>query len=256
MFEFRRLLLSLVSLLGIAWLAGCMEDTIQNEIVTPIAGGTIYGRVTPAEPGTQVSAWQATQVKSTIVDSEGFFAISDLPPGLYNVVVNTPSGTHRTIRDVAVDRTRSASLGIVDLTLPSPLVELLPGDGDTDVGLNNVSIYLFSAEELDDRSLDAAVQTNRSWRDSGRRITPRTTPTATASGPQPAWSHPPPTVSTSVRTCSSSRVKNGDRRTITPSPPKISLWHSANSSEARTFRLSSAGASQSCTSTRDWMSVR
>ena len=54
--------------LGLAFmLTGCMEDTIQNTIEA--AGGAIYGRVLPAESGTEVAAWQAAKVKAVLASA-------------------------------------------------------------------------------------------------------------------------------------------------------------------------------------------
>lgn len=152
----RRCLGSFLVALGAVWLAGCTEpDTITNSIEAP--GGAIYGRVSPAEAGTRVSAWQATEVKSTLVDAEGFFTIAELPPGLYTVVALSPSGLRREIPDVAVDRTRSVALGVITLmNVPSPFIAFFPADGDSDVSLNSL-ITISSAERIDRTSLSTAV---------------------------------------------------------------------------------------------------
>jgi hypothetical protein len=142
---------------GLAALAGCMEDTIQNQIVAP--GGAIFGRVTPVEAGTEVAAWQATKVKAVVVDAKGYFSIPDLEPGLYDVIATAPSGSHRLIHDVAVDRTQSTSLGSILLVdLPTPLLGFGPENGDADVPLANNAVFLLSEVELDVSSLAASVE--------------------------------------------------------------------------------------------------
>ena len=147
----------LAALLGLTFmLAGCMEDTIQNTIESP--GGAIYGRVLPAETGTEVAAWQAAKVKAVIVDAKGYFSLTELKAGLYDVVATAPSGAHRRIHAVEVDLTNSASLGNIFLSdLPSPLLGFAPGDGDVGVPLQP-AFALMSEAGLDIASLSTAVQ--------------------------------------------------------------------------------------------------
>ena len=143
--------------LAVLWLPGCNEpDTIMNNIVGP--GGSIYGRVVPPKQGTEVAAWQAEKIQSTLVDDEGFFALTDLPAGLYNVLITAPDGTGNERLGISVDRTRNAPLGNVVLLDPTaqPPISFSLSDGDSSVSLST-TFEVRSEEELDLSSLVTGI---------------------------------------------------------------------------------------------------
>jgi len=151
----RVLLLVVIPLCLLNFLA-CSED---NEYVTNVLPptGSIYGQVTPADPGTEVSAWQATMIQSTEADAEGYFTITGLDPGLYKVVLESASGSRREIAGVSVNWGEGTSLGVVELLdLPAPFLGFGPGD-EAEIDPSNAYVYLVSSRRLSITSLDASA---------------------------------------------------------------------------------------------------
>jgi hypothetical protein len=138
-----------------ALLAGCSEDNINN--ILP-RGGSIYGRVLDSEEGTTITAWQSNPVSSTQVDADGYFSLDGLDPGLYRIVIQAPSGMHRTFREVSVDWSTNVALGSFRLAnLPDPIQDVHPEDGSTGQPASQTQILVVSDEYLDLDSMNERV---------------------------------------------------------------------------------------------------
>lgn len=120
--------------------------------------GVVYGRIDSEETGIIVEAWQAALVKSVTADSGGYFSMTDLQPGLYDIKITAPSGKRKTVRNVNVNYDYANALGTIEFSaLGWPLLYSSPEDGDTDVLTRAFRIELRSEERLDLRSLSESV---------------------------------------------------------------------------------------------------
>jgi len=138
-------------------LLSCSEDQITNNTVVEAEQG-IVGRVLSAPSGTQVAAWQAAEILSTPVDTGGYFALSGLAPGLYEVRITAPGGIEKRIPDVVVRSAVTTSLGTIVMSVfPWPLLSVTPEDGEIGVQPLDGEISILSEEPLDLSSLSTAV---------------------------------------------------------------------------------------------------
>lgn len=135
---------------------GCSEDNVTYITKN---GGIIYGRAISDEIGITVEVWQAALIKSVTADNEGYFSVTDLAPGIYQVRVKAPSGRNKTISDVDVDNEYATRLDPVFLSGPNwPLTDTWPNDGQTGVSLSTQNVSISSSVMLNLTSLNAEVQ--------------------------------------------------------------------------------------------------
>ena len=149
--------LACTALLAGLGMPGCTGDHITNVTEFPSAQG-VTGRIVPGEAGTVVAAWQASEIKRAITDSAGYFAIADLPIGMYDIRIATPAGDTLTVVDIEVRNGATTSLGNVQMNGPRwPLVHVTPRDSAQGVEPLSPRISILSAERIDMLSLSSSV---------------------------------------------------------------------------------------------------
>ncbi len=110
-------ILSVVMLMIAVISGGCGGDENITNNYAIESNGSIFGRVMPAQPGVEVAAWQASEVKSTVTDDGGYFMLADMVPGLYEVRIAVPGGSERIISEVEVQPAAGTSLGEIAVSL-------------------------------------------------------------------------------------------------------------------------------------------
>ncbi len=154
----KKLFFMLMIIAVVIW-AGCGdEENITNNYLESDLG-SIIGRVVPAEEGIEVAAWQAIEIKKSYTDDAGYFAITDIEPGLYEIRITTPGGRHRTIIDIKVSSGQTTSLDAVGIdAVPGPLVSFSPCEGCVPKSTYGLYISFTSHVEVDMNSLSSAVE--------------------------------------------------------------------------------------------------
>jgi hypothetical protein len=157
-----------------ALLLSCDENPVTAPATEPQA---IVGQVISDEVNVEVAAWQAQLVQSTIADSAGYFVLSNIPVGLYEVRIATPSGETLTLKSITVAVNRTTSLREIRLTDPSwPLIDVYPRDSTFGVRPIDPTIRITSTQPFDLVSLDSSAsftpEIEGSWHQSSSSISP------------------------------------------------------------------------------------
>jgi hypothetical protein len=153
---------------------GCDETSIVAPVTEPQA---IVGQVISDEINIEVQAWQAQLIKATMADSAGYFVLDDMPVGIYEIRITTPSGRELSIKSVTVGINQTTSLKEIRLTAPSwPLYAVYPSDSTKGVQPLSSSIRIVSTQPIDLFSLDTAVvfvpAAEGTWQQSSYSIIP------------------------------------------------------------------------------------
>jgi hypothetical protein len=143
---------------AIAGLLSCDRTTVNN--YTTDATG-IAGTVSPIDGGT-VMAITETDTFTTPISGDGFFIHEGLRPGIYRVIVRPNNYSRRLVSNVIVVTGAIVQLKAITLsTLPYPIYQSFPPNGQTGVYRNSVTRFvLYCDEGLDTVSLRLGTTTN------------------------------------------------------------------------------------------------
>jgi len=148
------LALSTVALLFMS----CSDEKVTRVIPPPTNLGEVIGRIDSNEPGVDVALWQASVVAHVAPDSAGYFALTQVPSGIYDLHATTPSGAHHFIANLTVTQGQTLSLGTIALSnLPAPLLDIRPTGDHVDLPAGYTTILVKSERPLDVASLASAV---------------------------------------------------------------------------------------------------
>lgn len=119
--------------------------------------GTITGRVLPTGIAAFVEVHTPEETRHVDVDRDGYFAVADLNPGRYNLLIDAPAYGRRELVDVYVGDDEVCDVGVVELNkMPYPIAWTSIYDGQTDVtgGYLNVEFY----EGMDMNSVEKGIR--------------------------------------------------------------------------------------------------
>jgi hypothetical protein len=162
----------LIILVPLVFWCGCTEKT-YNYYMT-LEKGSLAGVVEPAESGARVSAWQGREFSFTIIDSTGYFILSDLPIGTYTIKIEADGYTTYESRILTVYKGGVTTVGTITLQpFPDLISSVYPQDKAVNLPLYmNVRIYFkkpMNKESVEDAfSIDPTTEGTFSWGDYDR----------------------------------------------------------------------------------------
>ncbi|MCH8028002.1 MAG: Ig-like domain-containing protein [candidate division Zixibacteria bacterium] len=135
---------------------GCTEENnITNNITGQDDAGVIAGRVISNGGVITVSVWLAEEIASTLADSEGYFAIRGLLPGVYEIHVRSSEGQFMKLFENVAEAGLVTNLGDIRLlNLVWPIVNVIPSDGSNSIPPLNY-IYIISERKIVSPSLES-----------------------------------------------------------------------------------------------------
>ena len=137
---------------------GCTEENnITNNITGRDDAGVITGRVISNGGVITVSAWLAEEVASTRADSEGYFAIRGLLPGVYEIHVRSSEGQFMKLFEKVAEAGSVTYIGEIRLlNFVWPIINVIPSDGSNSIPPLNY-IYIISERKILSSSLESVI---------------------------------------------------------------------------------------------------
>ncbi len=134
-------------------LISCSDDIVNNYYGSE--AGSITGYINPPDPGTRISIDGGTTFE--LADERGFFILTNLQPGIYDLTIDPANYTKRSIRGLTITPGKTHNLDEVVLsTFPYPIYEVQPEDGAENV-YSPTQFVIYADEQLNLDDLRAGI---------------------------------------------------------------------------------------------------